>query len=74
MLIILSANSSPADWVSILPYITSLHSSLRVRALVCISVCEHACVFIALIFPNHFPLPPVSEAMFQAMRFAGDVE
>lgn len=33
----------PADWVSILPYITSLHSSL--------------CFFIALIFPNHFPLP-----------------
>lgn len=33
----------PADWVSILPYITSLHSSL-------------CFFFIALIFPNHFPL------------------
>lgn len=34
----------PADWVSILPYITSPHSSL-------------CFFFIALIFPNHFPLP-----------------
>lgn len=32
----------PADWVSILPYITPRHSSL-------------CFIFIALIFPNHFP-------------------
>lgn len=36
------SKQQPADWVSILPYITSLHSSL--------------CFFIGLIFPNHFPL------------------
>lgn len=40
------SKQQPADWVSILPYITSLHSSLWVFFF-----------FIALIFPNHFPLP-----------------
>lgn len=37
------SKQQPADWVSILPYITSLHSSL-------------CFFFIGLIFPNHFPL------------------
>lgn len=56
MLIILSANSSPADWVSILPYITSLHSSSRVCA--CARTYTRARVFLLPSFfqiTSHFP-------------------
>lgn len=49
----------PADWVSILPYITSLHSSL--------------CFFYWPHFFKSLPTSPVSWARFQATR-AGDVE
>lgn len=59
MLIILSANSSPADWVSILPYITSLHSSSCART--CAYLCVSARMFLLPSFfqiTSHFPQFP----------------
>lgn len=53
------SKQQPADSVSILPYITSLHSSL--------------CFFYWSHFSKSLPTSPVSWARFQAMQ-AGDVE
>lgn len=54
------SKQQPADWVSILPYITSLHSSL--------------CFFFYWPhFSKSLPTSPVYWARFQAMQ-AGDVE
>lgn len=53
------ANSSPADWVSILPYITSPHSSSCARAHVCVSVCERAFLLPSFFqITSHFPQFP----------------
>lgn len=71
MLIILSANSSPADWVSILPYITSLHSS----SCVCARARARAPVFLLPSFfqiTSHFPRFP--RRCSRRCGLQGDVE